>query len=151
MEIFRRCHFIAVRGGGSRGGKEALSAIIDYINTHTGVLCGFAVDGSRGPARRAQIGLLLISQATGAPVYPMRSWAKRRLFAPTWDKTLVPLPFNRLVFLLGEPIRVPADADRVTLERLRVELERRLNELVWKAENFFKGESKTVGTESTDA
>jgi len=151
MEIFHKCHFIAVRGGSSRGGKEALSEIIEYLNTHTGVVCGFAVDGSRGPARRAQIGLLLISQATGAPVYPMRSWARRKLFAPTWDKTMIPLPFNRLVFMLGEPIHVPADADRGTLERLRAELEHRLNVLVEKTENFFKDGSKTVGTEPTKA
>jgi lysophospholipid acyltransferase (LPLAT)-like uncharacterized protein len=151
MEIFHKCHFIAVRGGSSRGGKEALSEIIEYLNTHTGVLCGFAVDGSRGPARKAQIGLLLISQATGAPVYPMRSWAKRKLFAPTWDKTLIPLPFNRLVFMLGEPIHVPADADRDTLERLRAELEHRLNVLVEEAESFFNGESKTGVTKPRKA
>ena len=151
MEIFRKCRFIAVRGGSSRGGKGALSEIIEYINTHKGVLCGFAVDGSRGPARKAQIGLLLISQATGTPVYPMRSWAKRKLFAPTWDRTLIPLPFNRLVFMLGDPIHVPAEADKNTLERLRAELEHRLDMLVEKSERFFKGASKTVGTESRKA
>ncbi len=145
-EIFRKCHFIPVRGGSSGGGKEALAEIIEYINTHKGALCGIAVDGSRGPERKARIGILLIAQATGAPVYPMRSWAKRRLFAPTWDRTLIPLPFNRLVFILGEPITVPADADREALESLRAELERRLNQLVERSERFFDeraGEAET--------
>lgn len=142
-EIFHKCHFIPVRGGSARGGKEALAEMIEYINTHEGVLCGIAVDGSRGPERKARIGLLLIAQATGAPIYPMRSWAKRKLLAPTWDKTLIPLPFNHLVFFLGEPITVPADAGREALEDLRTELEHRLNELVKRSERFFhKGASE---------
>ena len=137
-EIMHRCHFIPVRGGSARGGKEALSEIIEYINARRGVICGIAVDGSRGPARKAQIGMVLIAQATGAPIYPIRLWAKRKLFAPTWDRTVVPFPFNRLVFMVGEPIHVSRDADKDTLENFRVELERRLNGLVERAERFFQ-------------
>ncbi|MBI5117257.1 DUF374 domain-containing protein [Candidatus Poribacteria bacterium] len=136
-EIFRKCHFIPVRGGSARGGKEALAEIINYIRTHRGVLCGIAVDGSRGPARKARFGLLLIAQETGCPIYPMRAWARWKLFAPTWDKTLIPLPFNHLLFVLGPPLHVPSDADRTTLESFRSELEKRLNDLVDRSERFF--------------
>jgi len=141
-QIFRKCHFIPIRGGSSKGGKEALADVIHYINTHKGVLCGIAVDGSRGPARKAKIGMLLIAQATGAPIFPMRSWAKRKIFAPTWDRTLIPLPFNHLVFFLGEPIVVPPDSDVEYLEQLREELEQRLNALAERSEMFFRTESK---------
>jgi lysophospholipid acyltransferase (LPLAT)-like uncharacterized protein len=150
-EIFRKCHFIPIRGGSARGGKEALAEIIEYINTRKGVLCGIAVDGSRGPERKARMGLLLIAQATGAPIYPMRSWAKRKLLAPTWDRTLIPLPFNHLVFILGEPITVPSDADREVLEGLRTELERRLNELVERSERFFHKRAREVGADISGA
>jgi len=149
VEIFHKCHFIPVRGGSARGGREALIEIIEYINTHTGTICGFAVDGSRGPPRKAQMGLLLIAQATATPIYPVRSWAKRKFFAPTWDKTLIPLPFNHLVFILGEPIHVPAEAERAVLEYLRATLERRLNELVERTENFFATSAETVKAEVT--
>jgi lysophospholipid acyltransferase (LPLAT)-like uncharacterized protein len=136
-QIFWKCHFIPIRGGSSKGGKEALADIINYINTHKGILCGIAVDGSRGPARQAKIGMLLIAQATGAPIVPMRSWAKRKVFAPTWDRTLIPLPFNHLVFFLGEQLIVPPDSDPESLEKLRQELERRLNQLADRSEAFF--------------
>jgi hypothetical protein len=136
-EIFRRCHFIPIRGGSSKGGKEALAEVIDYINTHRGVLCGIAVDGSRGPARRARMGLLLIAQATGSPIYPMRSWARFKILASTWDHTLIPLPFNHLVFFLGEPLSVPPEAGPDAMEILRLELERRLNELADRSEKYF--------------
>ena len=101
-------------------------------------MCGIAVDGSRGPARRAKRGILHIAQATGAPIYPMRTWAKYRILAPTWDRTLIPLPFNHLIFFLDEPLFVPADLEPADLEHLRQNLERRLNGLAGKSENFFK-------------
>lgn len=136
-EIFRKCHFIPVRGGSTRGGKEALAEVINYINTHQGVLCGMAVDGSRGPARKAKIGTLLIAQATGSPIFPMRSWARRKVLAPTWDQTLIPLPLNHLVFFLGDPLIVPPEAGPEALEALRVELEQRLSDLADRSEAYF--------------
>jgi hypothetical protein len=141
----RKCHFIPVRGGSSRGGKEALAEIIDYIKTRRGVICGIAVDGSRGPARRVQIGMVLIAQGTGAPIYPVRLWPKRKILAPTWDRTCLPFPFNKLVFLVGDPIHVAPDAGRETLEAHRLELERKLNELVQCSEEYFSGSSTASG------
>lgn len=142
-QIMRKCHFIPIRGGSSGGGKEALAEIIEYMNTHPGTICGIAVDGSRGPARKVQIGTLLMAKATGAAIYPVRLWAKWKILAPSWDKTLIPLPFNRLVLMIGEPLKVPPDADRDELDALRLELENRLNEQVDRAERFFKGENRT--------
>jgi hypothetical protein len=143
-EIFRKCHFIPVRGGSSKGGKEALAEVIEYLKTHTGIVCGMAVDGSRGPARRAKKGMLFIAQATGIPIYPMRSWARWKILAPSWDKMLIPLPFNHLAFFLGEPLVVPEEANADTVERLRQELERRLNELALQSESFFPKHSMPI-------
>ena len=126
---------------------EALSEIIEYINARKGVICGITVDGSRGPARKVQIGIVLMAKATGAPIYPARLNAKRKLFAPTWDKTTIPLPFNQLVFIVGEPIKVAPDAGAEELEEHRAELERRLNELVTRSENILH---KGAGELETD-
>jgi lysophospholipid acyltransferase (LPLAT)-like uncharacterized protein len=145
IPIMRKLHYIPVRGGPKNHGKEALSEIIEYINTRKGVICGIAVDGSRGPARNAQIGIVLMAQATGAPIFPARLWAKRGVLAPTWDKVMIPLPFNHLVFLTGEPIHVGPDDDRDALENHRAELERRLNELADRADNFFRKKEKQAG------
>ena len=137
--VLQKLGFVPVRGGSGNRGMEALAEIIEYINARKGVICGIAVDGSRGPARKAQIGIVLMARATGAPIYPVRLWAKRKLLAPTWDKTMIPLPFNQLAFFVGDPIRIAADADRQALEDHRADLERRLNELVERAEDFFRG------------
>jgi len=148
--VLLKSDFIPIRGGSKKGGKAALELIIQYMKTHSGVPCGIAVDGSRGPARKAKIGALLIARATGAPIYPMRIWAKRCLFAPTWDKTSIPLPWNHLLFTLGEAIVVPSSSNEVLLEILRSELERRLNELAKESREFFRNRIENLNLESAE-
>ncbi len=141
-EIMRKLHFIPVRGGSGNRGMEALSEIIEYISARKGVIAGIAVDGSRGPYHKAQIGIVLMAKATGAAIYPVRLWSKRKLHMPTWDKMAFPLPFNQLFFAVADPIHVAPDADREALENHRAELERSLNELVERLENFFRNPKK---------
>jgi lysophospholipid acyltransferase (LPLAT)-like uncharacterized protein len=52
----------------------------------------------------------------------------------SWDRFLVPLPFARCVYVFGTPIEVPKDADEATLERLRLDVERQLNDLTAEAD-----------------
>jgi len=48
---------------------------------------------------------------------------------------VVPMPFSRALFLYGEPVVVPRDAN---VEELRVEIERRMNALADEAEELVK-------------
>jgi lysophospholipid acyltransferase (LPLAT)-like uncharacterized protein len=141
-EIMQKCHLIPVRGGSGNYGREALAEMIEYLEARRGVFCGIAVDGSRGPARQVQPGIVIMAQETGKPIYPMRVWARWRLFAPTWDRTLIPLPFNHLVCMVGEPIHISPDADRETLDAHREELKDSLDMLVERSENFFRKGTK---------
>lgn len=141
-EILLRIHFVPVRGGSGNRGMEALTEMNEYISARKGVIAGIAVDGSRGPYHKAQIGIVLMAKATGAAIYPARFWSKRKLLMPTWDKMAFPLPFNQLFFAVADPIHVAPDADREALENHRAELERRLNELVERSENFFRNPKK---------
>ena len=141
-EVLQRLSYIPIRGGSGNRGMEALSEIIEYINTGKSLICGIAVDGSRGPAQKAQIGTVLMAKATGVPIYPVRLWAKRKLVAPSWDRMTIPLPFNQWVFLVGEPIHVPPDAGREALESYRAKLEDRLNELVERSKNCLRKGTK---------
>ena len=63
---------------------------------------------------------------------------KKKLFG-SWDRFEVPLPFSRACYAWGEPIWVPADADRVQLEAKRVEVETALNKLGDEADRSVSG------------
>lgn len=63
---------------------------------------------------------------------------KKKLFG-SWDRFEVPLPFSRACFAWGEPIWVPADADRAQLEAKRVAVETALNKLGDEADRAVSG------------
>ena len=63
---------------------------------------------------------------------------KKKLFR-SWDRFEVPLPFSRACYAWGEPIGVPADADRMQLEAKRVEVETALNRLGDEADRAVSG------------
>ena len=136
--VARRMGFIPVRGGSSMGGGKALSEVIDYVRSHKKIFFGITVDGSRGPKYKVKKGIIVVAKESGAPIYPAKAWAKRKVLLPTWDNTLIPLPFNEFVFFQGKAVHVPPDATQETIEAKREELEDELMKLVMRAEDHFE-------------
>ena len=115
----------SARGSSKRGGADALRAMIDEVNA-SGCSAGMIVDGPQGPAGIAKPGALKLARETGLPIVPGNWWAEPHVAFGSWDKTIVPLPFARMVFAFEPAIVVPPDATDDDLERLRVELTARL-------------------------
>lgn len=123
----------AVRGsrGARKRGFEALHEMVEWMAK--GKNAAMVADGSQGPARVAQPGTIILASRTGAPILPM-AWAADRYYAlRSWDRSVLPRPFARIVFYCGEPLAVPARVRGNELERYRLELEKRLNELYERA------------------
>jgi len=118
---------LPIRGSSSRRGAAALREL-----THAAELgCDLAVtpDGPRGPCYVVQPGVIAAAQFTGLPIVPVTyvlSWKKT---LRSWDRFQIPLPFSRVEVRIGEPLRVPREADEAERERLRGELEQRLRAL----------------------
>jgi lysophospholipid acyltransferase (LPLAT)-like uncharacterized protein len=72
-------------------------------------------------------GIVMLARASGRPIYPSAIATSRRLQLDTWDRSALNLPFSRIAIVVGEPIRVPADADDAGLETARRLVETRLN------------------------
>lgn len=150
--IIRSIGYIPIRGGSSMGGGEALAEVIEYFRSEGSLFCALAADGSRGPFRKAKKGIIVLAKECGAPIYPVRTGAKWKILLSTWDRTLIPLPFNVLVYFCGEPVRVPPNATLEVIEAKRQELEDKLMGLVRRSEEYFTdrqsrdrpGESKVV-------
>jgi hypothetical protein len=130
--IVKELGFRAFRGSPGKGGSTALRGLIGSLKSSFGG--GFIADGSQGPARVAQKGILLLARYTGAPLVPVSMAAKPCWRLRSWDRTVIPKPFSHIVMAFGPPIRVPADASSAELEILRVELETSLNRLTENAE-----------------
>jgi len=129
--VARRFGYTTMRGSSSKGGTRALQQMIAYMQeTHEKRLCGTPVDGPRGPARIVKKGMLAVAKEAGVLFVPIACSGTRVLtFHKAWDKTMIPLPFSKMVIDFGEPFRIAADADDAEMETMRLCAEKSLNDM----------------------
>lgn len=130
--------YTPVRGSSSRGGLHALSAMIHYMKDRTEKrLCGTAVDGPRGPARKMKKGMAMVAMKSGSWFVPVACSGTRVItFSRAWDKTIIPKPFSRVVIDFGEPVKIPEDASEVEFSRICADIEAQLNRLTDKVDRI---------------
>jgi lysophospholipid acyltransferase (LPLAT)-like uncharacterized protein len=92
----------ASRGSSSRGGAEALRSHVLALKEGRHVVV--TVDGPRGPAYQAKPGVLGMARESGRPVVAVACACDARWRLKSWDRTLLPPPFARVAFALGEPM-----------------------------------------------
>jgi lysophospholipid acyltransferase (LPLAT)-like uncharacterized protein len=78
-------------------------------------------------SRVAGLGIIKLAQVSGRPIFPVSLATNRRIVLDNWDRSEINLPFSRGAIVVGDPIRVSADADTQMLEQKRAELEKALN------------------------
>ncbi len=115
------------RGSSTRGGAAALLELVRQVESGTTV--SIQTDGPQGPARVSKVGIVSLSRLTGRPITPVSFSARPRLRFRSWDGTLLPLPFAKVLCRYGDALLVPADADESEEERRRADLDRALNTL----------------------
>jgi lysophospholipid acyltransferase (LPLAT)-like uncharacterized protein len=132
--LLERCGYVVFRGGSSKRASRrrdfVLAAMISHMKTTGRVIYGITVDGSYGPYHVMKPGGLMIALKCKKPIVLVRTWAKRNLHLPTWDRMVVPLPFNHIRQFLRGPFFVPDDAaDPAVFERFRLEMQGELVKL----------------------
>ena len=80
-------------------------------------------------ARVAGLGIIALAKLSGRPIVPTAAGPSRRIEFNTWDRATLGLPFRRArPVVVGDLIRVPADADDAAMEGARLAVERGLDE-----------------------
>jgi lysophospholipid acyltransferase (LPLAT)-like uncharacterized protein len=92
----------AVRGSSSRGGKAALKMMIEAGRKPVDFV--ITPDGPRGPRHTLKDGVLHLAAATHRPIVPIAFACSRGRRFASWDRFLLPYPWGRGVFHLGEPL-----------------------------------------------
>lgn len=119
-------------GSSKRGGAQALRDMARVLRDGSSVC--ITPDGPRGPRMRVSAGVVLLAKLTGTPLVPTAFSVRNGKRLGSWDRLLVAYPFGRGVFISGEPVNVPRDADADALEVARRTLEDRLNALTAEAD-----------------
>jgi len=122
----------SIPGSSRRGGTAALRTMLRRLEA--GDCIGITPDGPRGPAMRASNGIVNVARLGRVPIVPVVFAASRRRVLGTWDRFHLALPFGRGVFLWGEPIEIAPELDPEGLERARLLVESRMNEMAREAD-----------------
>jgi lysophospholipid acyltransferase (LPLAT)-like uncharacterized protein len=123
-QVALRLGFRPIRGSSSRGGKEALAAIVQDLAQNTCV--AHAVDEPRGPKGVVKAGLVRMAQLSRATIFQIHISVDRAWIMNSWDRFLIPKPFSRILIRWEDPIFVPEELDSDVFESIRLDIENRL-------------------------
>ena len=127
--------FEVARGSRTHGGVKGAFNLINAAEHNRSVL--FPVDGPKGPFEIVKAEVIRLAQITKLPIIPVVSRARTRDLMKSWDRYNCPYLNTKMVYVFGEPLEVPANADDDEKENLRVELQNYMVELKAKTSEFF--------------
>lgn len=145
--VAEKLGFGVVRGSGGRegehradkGGARALIALKKTLDAGTNV--AMIADIPHGTPREAGLGIVTLAKISGRPIVPIAvATSRRKVLEKTWDKTTINLPFGRKALVIGEPIRVAADAGPQEMEDKRRAVTQALNAATLRAYRLADGE-----------
>ncbi len=125
--ILGRFGLVSAWGSSTSGGAKGLRQLLRKIKE--GYDVGLTPDGPRGPRRRVKQGIMITAKLSGLPIIPVTFSARRARRLRSWDRTLLPLPFARGLFLYGEPLTLARNASEDEVDRSRLELEAEMDRL----------------------
>ena len=132
----KRFGWKVVRGSSTRRGSQALREMISL--TQKGYNAGLVVDAPRGPAHVSKPGVIVLAKKSGIPLLTGIWSADRYWRVNSWDRTIIPKPFSRIVGLYSDSlIKVPPDASREDCEMYRQQLDQQLNKMMYQTDHFF--------------
>jgi lysophospholipid acyltransferase (LPLAT)-like uncharacterized protein len=142
--IIRWHGYGAARGSSSKGAGRALVEMIRCLRA--GLDTAFTIDGPRGPRFVAKRGSVILSRASGAAILCFHVAVRKAfIFRKTWDQTQFPYPFSKAAVFIAPPIVVPEGADDAAQDAKQEEVQRTLDELRQRGEEWVAGNSAETG------
>lgn len=125
--VMQHWHIHAARGSSSRGGHEAIAALVEAANAVP--ITGFTLDGPRGPRRVAKPGISILAARTQLPIIPNAFVVDRAWRLHSWDHLPIQKPFSRIICAYAPPIPPPRNDTPEEVEKTRHAVEKSLNNL----------------------
>jgi lysophospholipid acyltransferase (LPLAT)-like uncharacterized protein len=121
-----------IRGSGDHGNgfhrKGGVSAYFQMLEALSeGYNVALTADVPK-VSRIAGAGIIRLARDSGRAIYPIALASSRRKVLDNWDRSTVNLPFSLIAGVVGDAIRVGADATDTDLEAARLSLETALNQ-----------------------
>ena len=117
-----------IRGSANQTGALALRDMQQMMKR--GISIVTTADGPDGPKFKFKPGAILMARIGGVPLVPVGCAADRAWYLDRWDNFMIPKPFARVAYAIGEPLTVPSDTPLDAIEGYRQQLEDATNLLV---------------------
>lgn len=92
-------------GSSNRRRLSSLKEILNFIKKGFNFL--ITPDGPRGPNREINGAIISIASNTSLPIIPAICSAKSAKVFNSWDKFMLPYPFNKIEIVFSKPIHIP--------------------------------------------
>ena len=140
-QLISNLGFEAIRGSTHKTNKiknkgGLLSARKMIKSLKNGISIGISPDGPKGPRHKVSEGILSISRLSESVILPVGIGFKKKWVLNTWDKFIIPKPFNEITVIWGDPM--PAITNEKNNNQFRTKLESKMNNLTAQANKNYK-------------
>ncbi|MDC3144402.1 lysophospholipid acyltransferase family protein [Pelagibacteraceae bacterium] len=130
--------FNSIRGSTNNPNKEkeknTLTSVRKILKSlKNNISIGITPDGPRGPRHKVGEGTINISRISNKKILPMSLACKKKWVLNTWDKFIVPKPFNEICIVWGEPL--DPQFDKIDISSQQHNLEKSLISITELASN----------------
>ena len=117
-----------IRGSANQTGALVLRDMQQMMKRGVGIVT--TADGPNGPKYEFKVGAVLMAKIGGTPLVPIACAADRAWYLNRWDDFMIPKPFAKVVYAIGEPVAVPRNAAIDQLDEYRLEMQYATNALM---------------------
>ena len=140
-QLISNLGFEAIRGSTHKTNKiknkgGLLSARKMIKSLKNGISIGISPDGPKGPRHKVSEGILSISRLSKSVILPVGIGFKKKWVLNTWDKFIIPKPFNEITIVWGDPIS--AITNEKNIHQFKIKLESKMNNLTAQANKNYK-------------
>lgn len=105
--IVLKFNFEIIEGSSNKNSGPALKKIIQKLILGSNIV--ITPDGPRGPRHKIKGSITALARKYSSSLIPIACSCSNYILLKSWDKLIMPLPFGKIIVLIGKPIELGDD------------------------------------------
>lgn len=135
--LLNRFGIETISGSTNQNARRAAMKLLRELKTNNSI--AIIPDGPRGPSLTMSMSPIYYAKTTGKPIIGLvYSIANSKIIETSWDRMLVPLPFQKGIVTVTKPFFIKKNSTKEELEQMRQHIEDEMNNLMWQIDAKLK-------------